>query len=98
MWELALIPWVIITFLGVIIAEQKNRSWIEGLLWGGLLSVVGLIILAVMPSAPAPPPAGTQAVQCPRCNAIQNVPRTDDEYECWQCHQRNPLNRRVRPA
>jgi hypothetical protein len=85
---LLLCLWLIAAVVGSIIANAKNRSPIEGLLWGGLLSVLGLIILACLPSkVPADvPPKGMEAVKCPRCNAVQNVPREDTHWVCWQCH------------
>ena len=28
-----------------------------------------------------------QAVQCPRCNAVQNIEQGAVSFECWQCHK-----------
>jgi hypothetical protein len=29
------------------------------------------------------------AMSCPKCNAVQNVPDDELDFECWQCHQRS---------
>jgi hypothetical protein len=52
---------------------------------GALLGVIGVIIVIVQrPNLPKPPP-GMRAVQCPRCNAMQNIPDGQTTFECWQC-------------
>jgi hypothetical protein len=68
------------------IAQKKNLT---GLAWwfvigavGGIIGVILVIVeIALQPKAPA----GMRAVKCPRCNAVQNIPETQPEYECWQC-------------
>ncbi|ORB71666.1 hypothetical protein BST44_21270 [Mycobacterium scrofulaceum] len=57
--------------------------------WTFIGWVVALAMAArsAQPSAqPFPaPPEGTEAVACPRCNAVQNVPVGAPTFECWQC-------------
>ena len=37
------------------------------------------------------PPAGMKTMRCARCTAIQNIPRADTSFECWQCKQKNKV-------
>jgi uncharacterized membrane protein YczE len=66
-----------------LIADRKNRSAGIYFVLGLLLGAIGILIAAV--AKPGAPP-GTRAVRCPRCNANQNIPEVDSEFECWQCH------------
>lgn len=79
---------VILLVCGVIaaaIGRSKNRSILGSFLLGALLSVVGIVIVAVLPNGIAKPPPGMRPVRCPRCNMVQNIPEGDSTYECWQC-------------
>ncbi len=67
------------------IGQKKNLPVAESFLLGALLGIIGLIIMIFRrPGLPKAPP-GMRAVKCPRCNTVQNIPKTQPEYECWQC-------------
>jgi hypothetical protein len=51
----------------------------------GVLGLIGIVIVGVLPKAAPKPPPGMRAVQCLRCNALQNVPDSQTTFECWQC-------------
>lgn len=73
------------------IGQHKNLDPTESAFWGFFLGVIGLIVVLFQsPRLPAAP-EGMAAVKCPRCNAVQNVAGGRTEYECWQCHQVNPI-------
>lgn len=59
-------------------------AWLVGA--GVGLAIVVLFLWAVWPKAPK----GMKSVKCPRCNAYQNIPETDQTFECWQCHRKSP--------
>jgi hypothetical protein len=87
-----LVIWVIVVSavcgaIGYNMAWRKNRPGVEGLLWGALLGVIGVIVVALLPAGPPRAPAGANALACPRCNAPQNVPKGVPTFECWQCKQ-----------
>lgn len=53
MWYI--LPMGIISgFLGIYVANQKNRSSTEGFIFGFLFSLIGVIILALLPSSDNP--------------------------------------------
>ncbi len=60
---------------------------------GLLLPLIGVLAAALAAPGDPPPPEGTKAVVCPRCNAKQNVDSSLPGYECWQCKLAVPLNR-----
>lgn len=68
------------------IAQKRNLGSTGGwFLFGALLFIVALpMAIFSKPGLPQAPP-GMRAVKCPRCNAVQNIPDTQPEYECWQC-------------
>jgi hypothetical protein len=73
------------------IGQRKNLDPTESAFWGFFLGVFGIVIVLFQnPKLPAAP-EGMAAVKCPRCNAVQNVAHGQSEYECWQCHQVNPI-------
>jgi hypothetical protein len=67
------------------IGYGKNRSILGSFLLGALLGVIGIVVVAVLPKGAPKPPQGMRPVRCPRCNAVQNIPEGDGEFECWQC-------------
>lgn len=52
-------------------------------LLGAVLPLVGILIAALVP--PTAPP-GMTAVNCPRCNARQILPKGAGKLECRRCH------------
>lgn len=46
------ILWIIFIILTVYIADQKNRSLLEGALLGALLGIIGTIIELALPTKP----------------------------------------------
>jgi DNA-directed RNA polymerase subunit RPC12/RpoP len=73
------------------IGQRKNLDVTESAFWGFFLGIFGIIVVVFQsPELPAAP-EGMAAVKCPRCNAVQNVSHGQIEYECWQCHQTNPI-------
>jgi DNA-directed RNA polymerase subunit RPC12/RpoP len=91
MLEFLIVIWLLCAIFGAVIAQQKGRSGVEGFFLGALLGLIGVAIVALLPSEKnlPPVPLGMRSLQCVRCNATQNVPTADYSYECWQCHQIN---------
>ncbi|BBY08175.1 hypothetical protein [Mycobacterium noviomagense] len=71
--------------IAAVIGSAKNRSVLGSFLLGAFLGLIGVLIVAVVPKLPPEPPPGMRAVQCPRCNAVQNLPLGLSNFECWQC-------------
>ena len=71
--------------IAAVIGSAKNHSILGSFLLGAFLGVIGIIIVAVQPKQPPKPPPGMRVVQCPRCNAVQNIPDSQTTFECWQC-------------
>jgi hypothetical protein len=93
-----IVIWLGCAVIAALIGQSKNRSVVGSFLLGLILGLIGIVIIALMPKKAAPlgyytPPApvvpaappGMRPVQCPRCNAAQNIPVADTSYECWQC-------------
>lgn len=76
--------WLVCGIIAAVIASAKNRN-APGWLALAALFPPCVIIVAVLPKLPPGPPFGMRAVQCPRCNAVQNIPTADPSFECWQC-------------
>lgn len=53
---------------------------------GAGIAVMVFLIWALWPKAPN----GMKAVKCPRCNATQNIAKTNQTFECWRCNQKSP--------
>ena len=71
--------------IAALIGQRKNFNVVQSFLFGALLGFIGIGIVAVQrPNLPKAPP-GLMAVKCPRCNAVQNIPRDKTTFECWQC-------------
>jgi hypothetical protein len=96
MFGLGLTGWLICLIVAGAIANSKNRNALGWAFITGLLPVIGLIIVAVLPALPPPAPIGMRSVQCPRCNAVQNVPLASQTFECWQCKDRQRSRWRTR--
>lgn len=55
-------------FIGVLIAQSKNRDAMEGCAWGCLLGPIGWLILALQsPKAPTASSTGRPLRKCPYC-------------------------------
>lgn len=67
------------------IMRKKNRSPVDGFFLGLVLGIIGLLIAAVLPANDPRAPRGMIRVKCLRCDAVQNVPKSDETVECWQC-------------
>lgn len=78
------VAWLLCAVTAAGIAIRKGRSGLGFFLLGLLLGLIGVIIAAVI-NGEMPPPKGSRATSCPRCNARQNIERGQDEFECWQC-------------
>lgn len=76
--------WLICGVIASVIASAKNRNTLGWLALGALFAP-SVLIVAVLPKLPPEPPAGMRSVQCPRCNAVQNIPDAQPTFECWQC-------------
>lgn len=83
--QMVIVFCVIFGTITAAIAQKKNLPpgrWFVG---GALLFIVALpLVILEAPGLPKAPP-GMRAMQCPRCNAVQNVDNRQQEYECWQC-------------
>lgn len=89
-WTTVLVMSVICAGIGAAISNSNNRGVGEGIALGALLGIIGVIIAVCLKKQLPEAPAGMFATKCPRCNAIQNVPAGQPEYECWQCHTTSP--------
>ena len=58
---------------------------------GWALGILGVIIIICQKPGLPPAPAGMRPVKCTRCNAVQNVPLGQIQFECWQCKTVIPL-------
>ena len=76
--------WLICGAIAAAIGSAKNRSALGWFLLGALFAP-SVLIVAVLPKLPPRPPLGMRSVQCPRCNAVQNIPHGQTMFECWQC-------------
>ena len=76
--------WLICGVIAAVIASAKNRNALGWLALGALFAP-SVLIVAVLPKLPPGPPEGMRSVQCPRCNAVQNIPDGQPTFECWQC-------------
>jgi hypothetical protein len=80
-----IVIWLICGAIAAAIGQKRNFNLAHSFVLGALLGVIGVIIVIVQrPNLPKPPP-GMRAVQCPRCNAMQNIPDGQTTFECWQC-------------
>ncbi|GAB4915501.1 hypothetical protein MAHJHV54_34700 [Mycobacterium avium subsp. hominissuis] len=81
------------------IGHSKNRGILGSFLLGALLNVIGIVVVAMLPSGVPKAPPGLRAVRCQNCNAVQNIPEADTTFECWQCKRVNaaPDTRRRGP-
>lgn len=86
--ELILIGWVVCIVAAILIGNAKGRPPADSFMFGAVLGIIGVILVAALP---APPPKGMRSVTCPRCSAKQNVPASDKQYDCWQCHKSVPV-------
>ncbi len=76
--------WLICGVIAGVIGSAKNRSGLGWFVLGALFAP-SVLIVAVLPKLPPKPPPGMRSVQCPRCNAVQNIPHAQTTFECWQC-------------
>lgn len=81
---------VIFGSIGAAVGHRKGFGATTGAIFGIVLGIIGVIVLAVMKSEPSPP-KGMRFIRCPRCNADQNVDDSAATAECWQCEQRMKL-------
>ena len=84
--EFLIFVFVICGFISAAIGTSKNRSGLGSFCWGFFLSIIGIIVVAVLPPGIPPAPLGMRSLTCVRCNARQNVPLAAQSYDCWQCH------------
>jgi hypothetical protein len=82
--ETLIVFWLICGVIAAVIGSAKNRSTVGWFLLGALFAP-SVLIVAVLPKLPPKPPQGMRSVQCPRCNAVQNIPYGQTTFECWQC-------------
>jgi hypothetical protein len=76
--------WLVCGVIAAAIGSAKNRSALGWFMLGALFAP-SVLIVAVLPKLPPKPPEGMRSVQCPRCNAVQNIPDAQTTFECWQC-------------
>ncbi len=69
-----------------LIAQEKRRSYYGFLLLGIIFGPLAVLVAVLIGPGKVAVPVGMRAVQCPRCNAEQNIPEGGArEFECWQC-------------
>ena len=62
-----------------LIGNARGRGPVDSFMFGAIFGIFGIAWVAIANDTPR----GWKHVQCPRCNAKQNVPK--DGGECWQC-------------
>ncbi|MDV8008633.1 hypothetical protein [Rhodococcus sp. IEGM 1318] len=82
--------WFLCGVIAAVIASWKDRSQGGFFVLGFLFGPIGILVAVLAASGTPPAPKGTRAVVCPRCNAQQNVPTSQFQYECWQCKLVSP--------
>jgi hypothetical protein len=75
--------WLICGVIAATIGSAKNRNALGRFVLGAVFAP-SVLIVAVLPKLPPKPPEGMRSVQCPRCNAVQNIPDAQPSFECWQ--------------
>jgi hypothetical protein len=78
------VSWLVCGIIAAVIGLAKNRSAFGWFLLGALFAP-SVLIVAVLAKLPPRPPAGMLSVQCPRCNAVQNISYFETTFECWRC-------------
>jgi predicted RNA-binding Zn-ribbon protein involved in translation (DUF1610 family) len=73
--------------IAAIIGDRKNLGGASSFFLGAILGIIGIIIVVCQKPGLPRAPTGMQAVQCPRCNAVQNIEQDAVAFECWQCHK-----------
>jgi hypothetical protein len=76
--------WLICGVAAAAVGSAKNRSGLGWLALGALFPP-NVLIVAVLPKLPPRAPEGMRSVQCPRYNAVQNIPSSHATFACWQC-------------
>lgn len=80
LWVLVIV-WLVCGGVAVAVGHARGRDALSSFLWGALLGVIGVIVVAVVdPSAPD----GLERLRCPRCDIKQNVPIVGGG-PCYQC-------------
>jgi hypothetical protein len=82
--ETFIVFWLVCGVVAAVIGSAKNRNAFGWFALGALFAP-SVLIVAVLPKLPPKPPPGMQSFQCPRCNAVQNIPHGQTTFECWQC-------------
>jgi DNA-directed RNA polymerase subunit RPC12/RpoP len=66
----------------------------------GPLGLAAALIMSAITDAPQPRPVypGRQRYACLRCGADNDIPSSDEEFECWRCSEHRGVTPRVAPA
>jgi hypothetical protein len=86
---------IVCGIISMLIGQKKNFKMPESFLLGALLGIIGIVIMLVRSPQLPKAPAGMIAVKCSRCNAVSNVPLHQDQFECWQCKNSEPMSKAV---
>jgi len=87
--------WLICGMIAAAIGSAKNRSALGWFVLGAVFAP-SVLIVAVLPKLPPRPPEGMRSVQCPRCNAVQNIPHAQTTFRGQQGTQFFSCCRRLR--
>jgi hypothetical protein len=79
--------WLVCGAVAAIIGQKKNFNVAHSFLLGAVLGPFGVGMIAFQRADLPKPPPGMRSQQCPRCNAVQNIPEGQPTFECWQCKQ-----------
>ncbi|WP_155766597.1 hypothetical protein [Mycobacterium colombiense] len=83
--SLVIVGLLVCGVIAAAIGQSKDRGVFGSFLLGALLGLIGIVIVAILPSGIPKPPPGMRPVRCPRCNTVQNIPEGARSFECWQC-------------
>jgi hypothetical protein len=76
---------VVLVWCGAIagaVAHRKQLGFGKFFVLGFLLGIFGILWAVLIPGGA---PAGMRSVTCRRCNTRQNIPLSQNEFQCWQC-------------
>jgi phage FluMu protein Com len=76
------------------VAHRKQLGFGKFFVLGFLLGIFGILWAVLIPPGA---PAGMRSVTCRQCNKRQNIPVSQNEFQCWQCKFLNSVGPAIGP-